>query len=308
MRFWNKRAARARKLALAGLVFASYLTGCSPSEPDQPSAELPFSPVIAEVNGEPIRERDIERELARLPENLRAFRNEPTIKQHLLRRMIHQRLLAQQARTLGLDLDPEFRERLARIERRLLAEAATEWRKSQIGEPGEDEIRAYYEAHPQDFTVPEQIHARHILVASEAKARKLIRRLKRHPEEFEALAAKESLDDSNRARGGDLNWFSRGVMVPAFEQAAFKLKEGEIGGPVRTRFGWHIIQVVGRKPASRRPLAEVRDEIASILTQQRLEQWIAELEERARIRILDDSYRPSPAPAPTSKKPDSGSS
>ncbi len=272
----------------AVLAVALALAGCERDHRAQAPA-APFSPVIAEVNGETITQRDLDAAIAMLPESLRQQRADPAVRRQIIERLIRERLLAQKARELGLHLDPEFRQKMARIERHLLADAAREWKEDALPEPTEAEIRAWYESHPDAFTTPEQIHARHILVADEASALKLLRHLRRKPDDFAAIAARVSLDDNTRARGGDLNWFPRGVMVPAFEKVAFSLEKGEIGGPAHTRFGWHVIQVVDRKPASRQPLDQVRDEIVSILRHRLWEAWIAQLEKSARIHLPENA-------------------
>ncbi|HVC35000.1 MAG TPA: peptidylprolyl isomerase, partial [Chloroflexota bacterium] len=93
----------------------------------------------------------------------------------------------------------------------------------------------------------EQIHARHILVATEAQAASIRAQLEKGGD-FTALAKQYSTDTGTKDQGGDLGWFGRGVMVPEFEQAAFSLKVGEIAQPVKTQFGYHIIQVLAKDP------------------------------------------------------------
>lgn len=97
----------------------------------------------------------------------------------------------------------------------------------------------------------EQVHARHILVATEAEARSIRQQLE-NGADFAELAKKYSTDGGTKNKGGDLGWFGRGVMVPEFEQAAFNLNINEISQPVKTSFGYHIIQVLEKDP--NRPL------------------------------------------------------
>ena len=137
----------------------------------------------------------------------------------------------------------------------------------------------------------EQIHARHILVGSEKLAWKILKKLGRNRESFDVLAATHSLDDSNKSRGGDLNWFPRGIMVKAFEKVAFTLKEHGLSKPVKTQFGWHVIEVLGKRPAHIKSLNESRDEITNLLQQKGLDQWIDKLILKADVTILKPEYQ-----------------
>ncbi len=139
----------------------------------------------------------------------------------------------------------------------------------------EKEISDFYELNQESFKDPKQIKARHILfkVSSDAskseeteakeKALAILQRA-RDGEDFSALARKHS-QDPNASKGGDLGYFERGKMVKPFEELAFTLKPGEIGGPVRTRFGWHIIKVDDIKDAAIKTLPDVRDQIVATL-------------------------------------------
>jgi parvulin-like peptidyl-prolyl isomerase len=128
--------------------------------------------------------------------------------------------------------------------------------------------------------VAEQVWARHILVATEAEAKTVIQRLK-NGENFGKLAAELSQDTATASKGGDLGWFGKGQMVPAFEEAAFSLKVGEISQPVQSSFGWHVIQVIDR---ANLPLTD------SEYTQARqtaFDDYLTQLRDNADVKIYD---------------------
>ena len=139
-----------------------------------------------------------------------------------------------------------------------------------------EEIAKRYQEMSEEYNRPERVHARHILrtLASTAEPAEVDRvraeieaaaaRLAKG-EAFEAIAAEISQDPGSQIRGGDLDFFARGQMVKAFEDAAFALAPGQTSDPVRTDFGFHLIQVLERQDALARPLEEVREEIATHL-------------------------------------------
>ena len=142
------------------------------------------------------------------------------------------------------------------------------------------EIKDYYEKNKKKYTQEEQVRAKHILISpsmkkisdKEAKklADKIYNQLKKGAD-FDKLAKKYSDDPGTKDKGGDLGFFPKGRMVKPFEDAAFSLKVGQISKPVKTRFGYHIIKVTGRKKAKTFTLDEVKDEIKSILQAKKAE-------------------------------------
>jgi len=140
----------------------------------------------------------------------------------------------------------------------------------------EAEIADYYEYNPERFREQRQVQARHILFKvppgaskqTEAeikeKALEILKRA-RHGEDFSELAKKYSQDTSNASKGGQLGYFKKGQMTEPFEELAFSLEKEELGGPVRTRFGWHLVKVEDIKEETVKPLDEVHDQIKAII-------------------------------------------
>lgn len=140
----------------------------------------------------------------------------------------------------------------------------------------EQALEALYNERADTYVKPEQRHARHILIqlppdADEAdtaaaleKAENVVKRIK-GGEAFDAVAREVSEDPGSAANGGDLGFFSRGIMTPAFEEVAFSLPPGELSEPVKSPFGYHIIEVLEIKPETATPLDEVRDELVAVL-------------------------------------------
>jgi peptidyl-prolyl cis-trans isomerase C len=273
-------------LALTALLLIS-------CQQEQEISEMPLdtTPVIARAAGFVFHESDIDRELRAMPGSLQHLGSDPMARGQILNVLIRRAVLSRKAEEVGLDSDSLTLSRINRARNTILIKALENWQTSQIPIPKEQEVNSYYSKHLSDFTIPEQIHARHILVGSEKLAWKLREKLSKKKGTFEALAATYSLDDSNKSRGGDLNWFPRGIMVKAFENTAFSLKQNGISKPVKTQFGWHIIEVLGKRPSYTKSLDESRDEIISILQQQKLNEWVSTLVGRANVTILKAEYQ-----------------
>ena len=141
------------------------------------------------------------------------------------------------------------------------------------------EVEAFYKQNLSQYTTPAQIRASHILFKTDGKDENAVRaqaeevlKKARAGADFAELAKQYSEDDSNKDRGGDLDYFGKGRMVPEFEAAAFALKTGEISALVKTPFGFHIIKVVDNQPEVVRPLDAVKAEIADQLRWQKAQQ------------------------------------
>ncbi len=168
------------------------------------------------------------------------------------------------------------------------------------------DIKTYYEQNVERYKVSEQRRASHILIsaakdsaaaekaAAKAKAEKLLQQLRKNPADFAKLAKENSQDPGSAERGGDLDFFGKGMMVPQFEDIAFKLKEGEISNIVESDFGFHIIRLTAIKPATSRALAEVKDNIVDEIRRQQAGKKYAEMSEIFTNMVYEqsDSLKP----------------
>lgn len=162
----------------------------------------------------------------------------------------------------------------------------------------QDEARYWYAINSEQGEVPEVLRARHLFLATldkdpaevEARIRALHARLLSGEAEFAQLIAENSEDERSRAAGGDLNYFTRLRMPPDFYNAVDALEAGKISGPFQTKLGWHIAELVERKPGQMASFDELEPEITAMLESDKRAQAIPQLTKnyrgRARIRFF----------------------
>jgi len=168
-------------------------------------------------------------------------------------------------------------------------------------------IKIAYEANAARYGEPEQRRASHILIGiksgasdsdkvkAKERAAGILREVRKSPSRFAELAKENSSDSGSASKGGDLGFFSRGMMVPAFEEAAFRLKLNQISDLVESDFGFHIIRITGIKPGKMKSLDEVRPEIESELKKQHAGRRFAEAAETFSNLVYEqaDSLKPA---------------
>jgi peptidyl-prolyl cis-trans isomerase C len=244
-------------------------------------------PVVAKVNGVDIKQSDLDFAATEVGAQLAKFPPEDR-RRMLLQFVIENELMAEAAEKDGLDKGPSFEERLKYHRRRALRDAYYD-KSVREGAP-EEEAKKIYDAKIAEMKPEEEIHARHILVATEAEAKEIQERLKKG-EDFATLAKEKSKDPS--AEGGDLGFFSRGQMLKPFEDAAFQLKEGEISDPVQTQFGWHIIKVEEKRTRPLPTFDQVKDTLTAQLAAQKAKATLKGLHDAAQIEIVDPEIKKS---------------
>ena len=168
------------------------------------------------------------------------------------------------------------------------------------------DIKSYYEQNAKRYTTEEQRRASHILItapkdapakeraAAKAKAEALLAQVRKNPGDFAKLAKENSQDPGSAERGGDLDFFGKGMMVKPFEDAAYKLQKGQISDVVESEFGYHIIKVTDIKPGGVRTLEQVKDEIAAEIKKQLAAKKYTEMAETFSNTVYEqaDSLKP----------------
>jgi peptidyl-prolyl cis-trans isomerase C len=166
--------------------------------------------------------------------------------------------------------------------------------------PSDAEAKDFYDKNPDKFKEPEQVRASHILVRVDEKADAAAK--KRARAEIDSVLkqirsggdfaklAQEHSQDGSAAQGGDLNYFMKGQMVPAFDKVAFELKPGQVSDVVTTQFGYHIIKVIDHKQGRTVPYEEAQGKIKEFLTGQKKQEhataFIDGLKKKSRIEVL----------------------
>ena len=243
--------------------------------------------VVATVNGHAISEADlalaeaeIGNELGNLPESTR--------RRVLVEFMIENQLFAEAAEAEKLGSGADFDKRMAFWRQRALRDAYFE--KTVKASIGEDAARAIYDDKVKQLNPEDEVQARHILVASEEEANKLITRIAAG-EDFAQLAKENSGDAGSKAQGGMLGYFGKGQMVPQFEDAAFALQKGQVSKPVQSQFGWHVIKVEDRRQKPPPSFDEVKDRLIGSMVQSKAQSIATELRGKAKIEYVDPEIK-----------------
>lgn len=196
--------------------------------------------VLAKVNGSAITEKDIEFAISQFPQDRRGMLTTADGKKQVLLQMISYELLYNYAKDKGLSQDERVKLQVEAFTKQALIQVAISDVLSNL-EVTEEEAKAYYEAHKDEFTNGETLRASHILVSSLEECEKIREEILKGLS-FEDAAKKYSSCPS-KENGGDLGSFGRGMMVPEFDKAVFSLPIGEVSMPVKTTFGYHLIKV-----------------------------------------------------------------
>lgn len=278
------------------------LLGCAVAHAQGTASPAPADPVVAKVDGQPIHLSDLKDAAQALPANLQGLPQQ-TLYPMLLDQMIDSRALVSEAHKSGLDKDPAVQRQVQAAEDRALQSAVLN--KEVTPSVTDEAVRARYDKEVAGKPGEEEVHARHILVDSEAEAKKIIGQIKGGAD-FAALAKQYSKDPGAAQQGGDLGFFKKDEMVPEFANAAFALQPGQTSQePVHSQFGWHVIQVVERRRAEPASFEQARDELRQKMIQEGVQKAVAKARAAASVEKFNldgsqiratDTAEPPPSP------------
>ncbi|HKW97080.1 MAG TPA: peptidylprolyl isomerase [Bryobacteraceae bacterium] len=242
-----------------------------------------------------------------LPEQFRAAARGPSKKQ-FAEQLVRVKIMAQEARRQKLDQTPAVQRQLALQQENLLANALFQ-EMARNAKVDEAAAKQYFEQHKAEY---ESVHARHILIRVKgsslplqdgkkelteeealAKAQEIRKKIEAG-EDFATLAKAESDDTGTAAKGGDLGTFRHGQMVPEFEKAAFTLPVGAVSEPVKTKFGYHLIQVQERDVKT---FDQVRADIEKKIRPELARESMESLRKQVPVK-MDDAFFGAPTPPP----------
>ncbi len=237
---------------------------------------------LATVNGKVITDEDLSALVANLPQFQKdlAVKDSNTRKQ-LIHDLVDQELMVQDATALKLENTKEFQDTMAMLRRQALVNALVQ--KQLAPKVNNESVKDYYNKHKARYSTDE-VHAQHILLGTEKEAEAVLAEVKRPGVDFQKVAEAKSKDPTAKNTRGDVGFFTHTSFDKAFTDAAFSASVGEIVGPVKTAFGFHVIKVVERKVGKISDFAEVEQLVRSDLQRDLLKNLVSDLRKKAKIK------------------------
>ncbi len=214
--------------------------------------------ILAKVNGMPIMQSDVDNAVASYLQRGQNL-NTPEGKKIVLEQLINHKLFVAEAQKNLYEYDPQFKAQFEKMKEDLLANFAIAKTVEKISVT-EEEIKDFYEKNKVELMSGETVNASHILVDTEDEAKSILDDINSSKISFEDAARKYSKCPS-KEQGGCLGDFGKGQMVPEFDSACFSMNEGEIKGPVKTQFGYHLIKLNSKSESKQIDFSEIKDQI-----------------------------------------------
>lgn len=244
---------------------------------------------LANYNGHALSASDFKSALETLGNQAEMVKSSPEFRQRFLEHLIDSELLSQEAMKAGLDKSPEFLAKLASARRDILASIYVE--RHIESEATDSKLKKYFQSNKEKFS-DKEVKASHILFKENEKdkATKILKEAQGGAD-FSKLAKKYSSGPSG-PKGGDLGYFKRGRMVPAFDQVAFSTPKGKLHPSlVKTRFGWHVIKVTDIRGGKAVTFKDKKDTIKRIRSKEIKEELLETLRKKAGVSIHEEAVR-----------------
>ncbi len=253
------------------LFFLLFLVGCNLKSNSQSGGK-----VLARFDGTVITERDFQKKTEGLPRALQKLATQH--KKDLINDMAAEHFLLKEAQRRGLDRDADVRDLIQVAQKKIIIAKLVEREIDRKISVLPDEVSQYYEFHKEEFMTPLLFRASHILLKNQEEAMAVKASLDQGAD-FEETARQKSVD-TTAPRGGDLGYFQKGQFVPEFEEAVLAMKKGEISGPVKTQFGYHVIRLNDRVEPRLRDFQSVKNRVEERLVNERRAKMFKELVEK----------------------------
>ncbi|MFH0960160.1 MAG: peptidyl-prolyl cis-trans isomerase [Pseudomonadota bacterium] len=265
---------------------------------------IPDDQILAKIGPRTVTEGDLKQMANAVPEKFRYYYQTPEGRKQTLDYIVNIYALAAEAEKQGLDKTPDAEKLLTFTRNDLLARLLLDKMTKDSPAPTEADGKKYFEQNKAEFSTPESIKLHHILVENEKEAKDVLARLKKG-EKFADIATQISICPS-KAKGGDLDWMPRGSLVPEIEEIAFKMKKGQIEGPVKSKFGYHVLFLEANKPAEEASFDQVKEYIIEQLKYQKQQEQYEKIADSLRKKMNVQILLPTEAAKPTEGGPVGG--
>jgi peptidyl-prolyl cis-trans isomerase C len=248
------------------------------------------SPVVAKVDGQPIYQSEVDAFVNDLGDQAKQQMSPADLQARVVDRLIDVKLADEKAAASGFQEDPLIAQRLRTGQATMIADSYLE--KQARARINDEVLKAKYDELVKQVTPPEEVHARHILVKTEAEAKDIIAQLKKGAD-FEKLAKEKSTDPGSGESGGDLGYFTKDKMVPEFAEAAFKMQKGTFSDtPVHSQYGWHVIQVLDKRSQPLPGLDQVKPQLTNLVLQDEERKVVEDMHKGAKIERFNPDGSP----------------
>ncbi len=251
--------------------------------------------VLAEYNSTPVYESEVVTKLklllnGKLPDNKKSFDDlDKDTKARIIQEVVSQKVLEQAATKSDFEKSESFKKQLNEIIEQIKINLFLEHHvKKQLND---DLIKSEYAQYVKELKSSDDLKISHILVKDESEANKLLDEIKSSKISFDDAAKKYSLDPGSKDKGGNLDYVTKGQLVPEFEKAAYNLKKNELSKPVQTQYGWHIIKVTDIRKKQLPSYDSLKAQLEQHVLMKLKQQYVSELLKNADVKIYPEGKK-----------------